>query len=100
MTEFTNMEVTWLTDDTVRVQAVIKDFDGTLLDPTSNEVIVYAPSGANMGTLSATQRGSGTYSADYVIPVASVSGVWKISWKALSGTFPAREVIDFIVAEG
>ncbi len=95
-----NLQITYVRDDTVRVQAIIKDLDGDLTDPTSNTIIVYDPSGTNMGTVSASRGGTGTYTADYIIPAAGTAGVWKISWKTLAGTWPARETIDFLVAEG
>ena len=95
----TNLRITYLRDDTVRVQAIIKDFDGALYDPDENIVVVYDPVGTNMGSLTAAAAGSGTYTADYIIPGAGTAGMWKISWKALSGSYPARETIYFLVGE-
>jgi uncharacterized protein YfaS (alpha-2-macroglobulin family) len=95
------MKITWVTDDTVRVEAVITDFDGTLLTPTSHSIIFYNPSGSAVGTTTTpTNDGTGTYRYDYVIGTAAPKGIWKISWKILSGTYPARETINFNVAEG
>ena len=97
----TDMEITWLTDDTIRVQAVLKDFDGSLLTPSSQEVIIYNPLGVAQGTFgSPTLDGTGTYRIDYGIQSDGQKGNWKVSWKALAGTYPAREVKYFEVAEG
>jgi len=95
-----NLEITYLTDDTVRIQATITDFDGALLDPTSDTVVIYDPSGTNMGTYTTTQVGTGTYRVDYGIPSSGTAGFWKVSWKILSGTYPAREIAYFHVGEG
>lgn len=95
-----NLNITWLRDDTIRVECVCKNFAGALYDPDSHVVIMYDPSGTNMGTLSTSKTGTGTYTADYSIPAAGTAGNWKVSWKALSGTVPAREIIYFKVAEG
>ncbi len=95
----TNLRITYLRDDTIRVQAVIKDFDSVLIDPDSNTVIVYDPVGTNMGTIPASKAGTGTYTADYAIPADGTAGVWRLSWKALNGTWPARESINFLVGE-
>jgi hypothetical protein len=94
------MSITWVTDDTVRVENVITDFDDSLLDPDSNTVVFYDPFGANMGTVSAVKVGAGTYYADYAIPAAGTVGTWRCSWKALVGTYPARESLTFQVCEG
>jgi uncharacterized protein YfaS (alpha-2-macroglobulin family) len=100
------MEITWLTDDTVRVSAVIRDFpevgetEGDLLDPTSNTVIFYDPDGVAQGTPTAGSVGQGTYNADFIIPSDALTGQWKVSWKCLFGSYPAREILYFEVAEG
>jgi uncharacterized protein YfaS (alpha-2-macroglobulin family) len=94
-----NLKITWIRDDTVRVQAVLTDFDGTLLTPTSDAVVFYDPVGTNMGTVTTAQAGTGTYTADYSIPSGGTAGIWKVSWKILSGTWPSREVIHFHVGD-
>jgi len=96
-----NMQVTWLTDDTARIQAITKDFDENLYDPSSHEVKIYDPTGLARGTISSVgSLGTGTYYYDYPVPSAGPAGVWKVSWKVLSGTYPAREIINFMVSEG
>lgn len=92
-----NFKVTFLTDDTVRVEATIKDFSGALTNPTSNTVIVSDPAGTIMGTLSAVSAGTGLFTADYVVPAGGTAGVWSCSWKALFGAYPVREKIGFQV---
>ncbi len=95
-----NIQITYLTDDTVRIRAIITDFDGSLLDPTSDVVVIYDPAGTNMGTVTTSKVGTGTYTADYSVPASGTAGDWKVSWKILSGTRPAREIAYFHVAEG
>jgi len=95
-----NMEITYLTDDTVRIQYISYDFDGSLMTPTSDELVIYDPSGTNMGTHTTTNDGTGTYRADYYIPSDGTAGQWKVSCKVLSGTWPAREIGYFQVCEG
>jgi len=95
-----NLKITYLTDDTVRIQATITDFDGTLLDPDSDVVVIYDPAGTNMGTIDTSNVGTGTYTADYSVPSSGTAGFWKVSWKVLSGTWPAREIAYFHVSEG
>ncbi len=94
-----NTQITFLRDDTIRIQAVLRDFDGNLFDPDTNTVVVYDPMGTNMGTKSVTRVGAGTYYADYSIPSGGTAGVWTCDWKALAGSFPTREKIGFFVGE-
>ena len=95
-----NLKITWIRDDTIRVQAVITDFDGSLLDSTSDAIVVYDPVGTNMGTVTSAHAGTGTYTADYSVPSGGTAGIWKVSWKILAGTWPSRETVNFHVAEG
>lgn len=95
------MKITWLTDDTIRVEAVFKDFDGTLFTPDSHSIIFTDSAGSARGTVTApTLVGTGTARTDYITPAAGPKGVWKVSWKALSGSYPVREIGYFTVAEG
>ncbi len=96
-----NMTVTWLRDDTIRVTAEILDYDSNAIVPDSNTVVVYDPFGTVMGTLSvSTNGGSNLFKADYIIPAAGTIGEWKVSWKSMFGTYPAREAVYFMVGEG
>jgi len=99
-----SMKITWLIDDTIRVQATCYDFDAALFDPDSHQIIVTNPAGSAMGTYTQGSTGfgtvgTGTFRYDYVIPSDGVAGIWKVSWKALSGTYPAREIANFMVAK-
>ena len=98
-----NLKLTWLTDDTVRIQTLTYDFDEALFEPTTHVVKIYDPTGSLRGSIvppNIGTTGTGTYYYDYVIPSDAPAGVWKTSWKVLSGTYPAREIIHFKVAEG
>jgi hypothetical protein len=96
-----NMRVTWLTDDSIRVQAVTTDFDGDLYEPDNHLIVITDPLGSVRGSITSVDTvGTGTYKVDYCIPEDAEIGSWKISWKALVGTVPAREIAYFEVAEG
>ena len=65
-----NLKITWIRDNTIRVQAVITNFNGSLLNSTSNAIVVYDPVGTNMGTVTSAHAGTGTYTANYSVPSA------------------------------
>ena len=96
-----NLTLIWLQDDTIRIQATIRDFDDTLVDPDSHQIIIYNPLAVAMGTYTGPSRVSlGIFTQDYAIPSAGPSGDWKISWRATFGAFNSREIGYFKVAEG
>jgi len=104
-----NMKITWLTDDTIRVCATFYDYDGTtLVNPPTQQLIYYDPTGLARGTASHGTMNPGSISLgywcnDFAIPAAGPIGDWKLSWRityvAGGGTFPVREVVFFKVTE-
>ena len=101
-----NMIITWLTDDTCRICSKFYDFDDVLIDPVTQQIIIYDSAGLARGTYTHLtmwpgSMGVGTYCHDWIIPVAGPTGDWKISWRATyvtaGGTYPMRERANFKV---
>ncbi len=102
-----NLKVTWLTDDTIRACATFYDYEETLVNPPTQELIYYDPEGLARGTASHSTMNPGSISLghwcnDFPIPIAGPIGDWKLSWRATytagGGTFPIREIAYFKVA--
>jgi uncharacterized protein YfaS (alpha-2-macroglobulin family) len=73
---------TVLLGSTVRVSAVIRDFDNsTLLDPSSHSLTIYDPNNILKSTVtSVTYESAGHYHYDYPVPASGTVGLWTLYW--------------------
>jgi len=86
--------------ETITVQATIKDLDGNLVDPDSQEVKVYDPNGTLQATYtSPTQQSTGVYRQSHTTSTSDTPGLWQFHWKTVKGTHTEREVLKVYVAE-
>jgi len=68
--------------ETVRILASITDYDGEAMNPDTQEVKVYDPSGALKHTETApTKKADGLYYISYTFPGDGAIGNWTVNWK-------------------
>ena len=84
---------------TIRVKTTIKDFDGNLLDPDSQEVRIYDSKGNEVSgsPFSPTKVSEGVYFVDYVLSEDAEEGTWKVVWKIVKSNKPSIGILTFDV---
>ncbi len=86
--------------DTFGLKATFTGEDGSLLDPDSQEIKIYDSSGNLMDTITDPSKVStGVWKFYWNLPDAGPLGEWKVTWKAVSGTYTEREHFYFEVKQ-
>ena len=86
--------------DSIRMQATLKDYDGTALDPDSHSVKLYDPSETERDSdTNPTQSDAGVYYSDLTIPSSGTVGLWKVWWEITIDSKTKQAVYEFYVGE-
>jgi len=84
--------------ETVRIQNVMKDFDGSPLNPDSQEVKIYDPTGVLKATYtSPVKEADGIYHVDHTTSESDVAGKWTCVWKVVANNITSIEIYTFQV---
>ena len=84
---------------TVQIQNTIKDFDGTLITPTSQSITIKDGGGNVIQTYtSPTAVSTGVYTQNYQTPANGTTGTWVVEWKVTYGTYDRIERTSFQLA--
>jgi len=78
--------------DTIRITAIFRDNNGTLVDPTSPQYDVRKPDGTTYVTISDLQKiGTGSYQADIDTSLDADLGYWRVrAW----GTYNTHRILE------
>jgi len=73
--------------ETIRIKAILTDYDGDKFTPDSQEIHIYDPSGNDVSgsPFTPTQLDTGVYYVDYSIPSDADEGTYKVVWIATKG---------------
>jgi len=72
--------------NTLKVKAILTDFDGAPLTPDTHEIKVYDPTNLLKETqTSPTLESSGVYYIKYTLPSGGPAGIWAFTWKVAKG---------------
>ena len=84
----------------VRFKVTIKDEDADALDPDSQSVKLYDPSGTERDSeTSPTQSAAGVYYVEVDISTSGTKGNWKLVWTVTVGTKMKQGVLEFYAGE-
>ena len=84
---------------TLQIQNTIKDFDATLIDPTSQSITIKDGGGSTIQTYtSPTKVSTGVYTQNYQTPTNGTVGTWTVEWKVTYGTYDSIERSTFTLA--
>ncbi len=84
---------------TVQIQNTIKDFDGTLITPTSQSITIKDGGGNTIQTYTTpTLVSTGIYTQNYQTPTNGTTGTWIVEWKVTYGTYDSIERTSFQLA--
>jgi hypothetical protein len=90
-----------LVGNTEKFTNTVKDFDQvTLIDPDSQQVIFYDPTGAVQATKTDADMvhvSLGVFSLYFTIPANGVPGTWHLDWTATKVGLPSRKRFMFDV---
>ncbi len=93
--------MSYLRNDTIRLEAEIRDFDNNLVDPPNVEVNIYKPDGSPAeDPITPSRESEGHYYVDYAIPETADEGPWRAEWSCMIQSKPHREVAYFSVTSG
>jgi uncharacterized protein YfaS (alpha-2-macroglobulin family) len=86
--------------ETIRIKCTMKDYDGSLFTPDSQEVKIYDPNGVLKETnISPILESEGVYHINYTIGENETVGDWKCIWKATKNDLISIEECAFNVRE-
>jgi len=87
--------------NTIRIPALITDYDGSAMDPDSHAIRLLKPDETQEGgdMTSPTQNGTGDFHQDVDIPETGVEGEWKVEWEiSVSGKLTSERIPFRVVA--
>ena len=84
--------------DSVKFKATIKDENGVLFDPDSQNIVLKDPRKTSRSTTTnPTHLSLGVFEAAFIIPTSGPDGVWQIEWMTITGGEPEKERFYFTV---
>ncbi len=90
------VNITIIRGSSIQVQNTIKDFDGTLIDPTSQTITIKDSGGNIIQTYtSPTKVSTGVYTQNYQTPTNGTVGTWVVEWKVTYGSYDSIERATF-----
>jgi len=94
-----SLKIVVIRGSTIRVENVIKDFDGALLDPDSHIIKLLKADGIQQGTdyTGPTKTAVGNYYQDMAIPADGTAGEWTVEWKVTKSSKDSIERVQFKV---
>lgn len=93
------LKIVVIRGSTIRAENVIKDFDGTKIDPENHAIKLLKPDGTQQGDtyISPTKTAVGEYYQDMTVPADGVAGEWSVEWKITKSAKDSIERVRFKV---